>query len=73
MKISRPQAVLYVQFAPIDATLDTGFTENSFTVWDLDNVCFCKCKAVFKENSCYVIWKAKHVARKKVRNFEISY
>lgn len=73
MKISKPQAVLYVKELDIEALQDKILGENDFTVWDFDLNCFCKCKAVFKTNSCYVIWKAKHISRKKVRNFEISY
>jgi hypothetical protein len=73
MKISKPQAVLYVKELAVEAMQDKIVGENDFTVWDFDSVCFCKCKAVFKEKACYVLWKAKHIARKKVRNFEISY
>lgn len=73
MRISKQQAVLYVKELDTEALQDRILGENDFTVWDFDNVCFCKCKAIFKGNSCYVLWKAKHIARKKIRNFEISF
>ena len=46
---------------------------NSFTVFDLDNKVFCKCKVVFSDNRCIVMWKSPAIARKRKRKFSIDY
>ena len=54
-------------------TKDKTISENSYTVFDLDNKVFCKCKVLISDNRCIVMWKSPAIARKKKRKFSIDY
>jgi hypothetical protein len=57
----------------VNDTINKIISANSFTVYDIDKNCFCKCRTIISDNRAFVMWKSPAIGRKKKRSFVIDF